>query len=358
LQSQPARERLQSSSHISRFTYSPLAVPLRAEPCLALCNHELSQLSLEKVLMKMNISRTFFMDGSLRFARRFAFAIATGASFVAAKPASATLITLENFNSVAQFATESTDAAPNKGLYSWQVDGVEHITQQWFWFRAGTTGPEQPIDSLTPVQSVTLDVDGTPGQDALMLRYRDAAATYEVSVRYTLTGGEANSGVASLEEVIRVVNLTDNPLDFSMFQYVDFDLNGTSDDDTVSLSGTPINTALQLDALTEISETVVTPPPSRYEVSEFGSPGGIEARLADGVATSLNNTLGPVTNADATWAFEWDFRLNPRGSYLISKNKSLRGAVAVPEPSSTMLLSIGAVFVLAVSTCVFCRHPA
>lgn len=277
--------------------------------------------------------------GLSSLARRVAAAI-VAASAASASPASATLITLENFNAVAEFATESSDAPATKGLYSWKVDGVEHITQQWFWYRAGTTGGEQPIDTLTPVQAVTLDVDGTPGQDALLLRYRNPGATFEVSVRYTLTGGAMNSGGASLEEVIRVVNLTDNPIDFSMFQYVDFDLNGTAADDTVSLSGTPINTALQVDPFAEISETVVTPPPTRYEVSEFGVPGSLEERLNDGSPTTLANTLGPLTNADATWAFEWDFRLAPRGSYLISKNKSLRGTVAVPEPRSLLLVGL------------------
>ena len=277
--------------------------------------------------------------GLSSLARRLAATI-VAASAASASPASATLVTLENFNAVAEFATESNDAPATKGLYSWKVDGVEHISQQWFWYRAGETGGERPIDSLTPMQAVTLDVDGTPGQDALLLRYRDAAATFEVSVRYTLTGGATNSGGASLEEVLRVVNLTENPFDFTIFQYVDFDLNGTADDDAVSLSGTPINTALQVDPFAEISETVVTPPPTRYEIGEFGIAGSLKERLNDGLPTTLSGALGPLTNADATWAFEWDFQLAPRGSYLISKNKSLRGTVAVPEPKPLLLVGL------------------
>lgn len=297
--------------------------------------------------MKMNTTIQWFMDGFSRIARpRFAkslsAAVAAAAFSCSVVPAEAGLITLENYNAVAQFATESTDSPATKGLYSWQVDGVDHLNQQWFWFRVGAAEAERPIDTLTQVQAITLNVDGTPGDDALLVRYRDANQRYEVSVRYTLTGGEASSGVSSLEEVIRVVNLTNAPLDFHLFQYVDFDLNGTDDDDSVVLSGTPVNTALQTDASLEISETVVTPPPSRYEVSEYNSAGGLEERLNDGLPSTLTNTLGPLSNLDATWAFEWDFQVGPGGSYLISKNKSLRG-VAVPEPSSLVLLgSLGA----------------
>jgi hypothetical protein len=292
--------------------------------------------------MKMNTTIQWFMDGFSRIARpsiskSLSAAVAAAAMSWSAVPASAGLITLENYNAVAQFATESTDSPATKGLYSWQVDGVDHLNQQWFWFRVGAAGAERPIDTLTQVQAITLNVDGTPGDDALLVRYRDTNQRFEVSVRYTLTGGEAGSGVSSLEEVIRVVNLTNAPLDFHLFQYVDFDLNGTDDDDSVVLSGTPVNTALQTDGALEISETVVTPPPSRYEVSQYNSAGGLEERLNDGLPSTLNNTLGPLSNLDATWAFEWGFQVGPGGSYLISKNKSLRG-VAVPEPSSLVLL--------------------
>ncbi len=287
--------------------------------------------------MKMNTTTQAIDNCVSRLARPLAVAAAVGLTYLAASPASATVITLENFNTVAQFATESGDAPADKGLFSWQVDGVNHINQQWFWYRVGAAAGERPIDTLTQLQAVALDFDGTAGDDALLLRYRDAAETFELSVRYTLTGGATGSGNASLEEVIRVVNLTDQTIDFHFFQYVDFDLGGTESDDTVVLSGTPINTALQTDPRAEVSETVVTPPPTRFEVNEHQAAGGLEDRLADDQPTTLDNTLGPLGNLDATWAFQWDFPVAPRGSYLISKNKSLRATVAVPEANSIAL---------------------
>jgi hypothetical protein len=298
--------------------------------------------------MNMNNTINSNCDRAVKGAPRRALPLVATAvialASLAAPPARATVITLENFNAVAQFATESTDAPADKGLFSWQVDGVDHINRQWFWYRVGD-GAERPIDALTQIQAVTLDVDGTPGDDALLLRYRNAEQTFDLSVRYTLTGGAANSGSSSLEEVIRVVNLSNAPLDFHLFQYVDFDLGGTPDDDVVLLSGTPVNTALQTDPLSEISETVVTPPPTRFEVNEYHALGGLEERLADDLPTTLANTLGPLSNVDATWAFQWDFRVAPQGSYLISKNKSLRATVTVPEPAS---LALGAIALAAI----------
>lgn len=285
--------------------------------------------------------------GAARAARPLAAVAAVAAAAWTAAPARATVITLENFNAVAQFATESTDAPADKGLFSWQVDGVDHLNHQWFWYRRGAEAAERPIDTLTQVQAAALDLDGTPGDDALLLRYRDAEETFELSVRYTLTGGAAGSGNSSLEEVIRVVNLSNAAIDFHLFQYVDFDLGDTNADDHVVLSGTPINTALQTDAHSEVSETVVTPPPSRFEVGEYNAPGGLEERLADDQPTMLANTIGPLGGTDATWAFQWDFAIAPHGSFLISKNKSLRATVAVPEPSAIVLaaLAVAAVFV-------------
>ncbi|MEX2186729.1 MAG: PEP-CTERM sorting domain-containing protein [Pirellulales bacterium] len=290
--------------------------------------------------------KTRIANRYVRLARPLAASAVVGLATLAATPAAATVITLENFNAVAQFATESGDAPADKGLFSWQVDGVDHMNQQWFWYRVGTTGAERSIDTLAQVQAVALDLDGTAGNDALLLRYRNAEETFELSVRYTLTGGATNSGNSSLEEVIRVVNLTGQSIDFHFFQYVDFDLGDTADDDAVVLSGTPVNTALQTDSHSEISETVVTPPPARFEVNEYHAVGGLEEKLGDDQPTTLDNSFGPLTNLDATWAFQWDFHVAPHGSYLISKNKSLRAIAVVPEPGSFALCSIAGVALL------------
>jgi hypothetical protein len=177
-----------------------------------------------------------------------------------------------------------------------------------------------------------LNIDAEAGNDFMLASYVDPNQRFSVEVRYLLTGGTPASLDSDLVEVLRIQNLsTTQPLDFHFFQYVDFDLGGTASDDTVSVLGSPGNTVRQRDALLQLSETVVTPAPSRYEVT--GLANSLLAQLTDGLPTNLSNSAGPLTG-DAAWAFQWDFTLAPGDSYLISKDKNLS---PIPEPATAWI---------------------
>jgi len=59
--------------------------------------------------------------------------------------------------------------------------------------------------------------------------------------------------------------------------------------------------------------------------------------LNDGGPTTLADNPG-VGPGDATWAFQWDFLLNPGQTFQVSKDKRIG---AVPEPASLLLLGSG-----------------
>lgn len=242
---------------------------------------------------------------------------------------------LQNRNSTAEFRTEAADPG-TKGLHNWTVDGIDQIFEQWFWYRVGDAGPEASLDTLLQTEFSQLNLDSEAGNDFLLAAYTDPNQTFSIQARYMLTGGTTGSLDSDIVEVIRIQNLsTTDPLNFHFFQYVDFDLGGTANDDTVSVSGVPGNTVRQSDSLLQLSETVVTPPPSRFAVSNAAA--SLRALLSDGLPTSLSGATGPVTG-DAAWAFQWDFILAPGDSYLISKDKNLH---PVPEPA-TVWTSIAA----------------
>ena len=52
-------------------------------------------------------------------------------------------VVLTDFNS-----TVVIDPTSQAGMYTWTVDGVDQMWQQWFWYRIGSAGPEQSIDTL------------------------------------------------------------------------------------------------------------------------------------------------------------------------------------------------------------------
>jgi hypothetical protein len=270
------------------------------------------------------------------------------AILLTAQSAHAVVVTLDNGNSRAVFHTEASDGGI-LGMNTWLVDGIDHMYEQWFWYRVGSQTREHRIDGTGPLVhtgSPTVDLDFDTLPDFLLATYTDSETIitpeqFRIQLRYGLTGGSALSNRSDMVEVIRVENRGPAPLNISLFQYVDFDLNNTAGDDSVQITGLPANTARQADPLLQISETVVTPPPSRWTVGTFP---GIRNSLDDAGITNLSNSSGPLFGTDAEWAFQWDdtglFAIPPGGSILISKDKNIRPGV-LPEPSSFVMAGLG-----------------
>ncbi len=244
----------------------------------------------------------------------------------------ANLITLSDGNSNA-----TIDTGSQAGMNSWMVDGTSQLAQQWFWLRTGNTA-EQSLDSLNQIGISMTDTNPftNTGLDNLAVKY--AGNGYEVELNYTLRGGAAGSGQADLAEQIIIRNTGAVALDFSFFQYSNFQLAGTPGNDSVLINGG--NTAIQSDPSVNLSETVVTPAPTAYQT---GSASGLLNSLNDGTATTLANTAGPVFAGDLGWAFQWDFQLGVNSSFIISKDKSIQPGPSplLPTPGAAIVLAMG-----------------
>ncbi|NLF31505.1 MAG: PEP-CTERM sorting domain-containing protein [Planctomycetes bacterium] len=233
-------------------------------------------------------------------------------------------------------ATLTIEPYAKAGVFSWCVDGTNHLAQQGFWFRFEGMDYEEPLSALGLIGTQLSDTNTIidPCEDTLTAYYGDLCS-FHVEVRYALQGGLAGSGTSDITEQIAFQNKTCNPLKLWFFQYADFDLRGTARDDTVWIQGG--NTAIQTDPCHVMAETVVTPMPCRFEANCY--PATLNS-LCDYTITVLNNDPGPKTG-DATWAFQWCLDIPAGGSALISKDKHL-----VPEPATMSLLALGAVSLL------------
>jgi hypothetical protein len=234
----------------------------------------------------------------------------------------ADFIILEDLNTEVMIDPYSQD-----GMFSWTVDGTQHLFQQWFWYRIGATGGEKSIDTMT------LDSFSYSSNSATLTYKGDGL---QIDIIYTVLGGTEGSNTSDIGEQIRIIDLEDG-IDtdtISFFQYSDFDLDGTADDDVVRQLNK--NVVQQIGENFEISET-----------SAIQTPDGVELALYDFTLAHLNDgdpsllppnfgTGGPVFG-DVTWAFQWNFDLIDGGTFLISKNKLLRA----PEPASLLLLGTG-----------------
>jgi hypothetical protein len=236
-------------------------------------------------------------------------------------------LTLTDQNSVIEI-----DPNSQAGMYTWQVDGIDNLFQRWFWYRIGSAGPESSIDTISAPT-----ITGFGGSQDGKLTYENAAL--RVEIKYSLVGGAAGSLDSDLGEQVRITNKTMGSLSLHLFEYTDFDLKGTPEDDTASLvSPTAV---LQTDGASNIiaSESLsVTPGPSHREINIFSA---TRDNLNDGAPTTLNDGAGPVGPGDVTWAFEWDLLVPKDGTVLISK--SLKDApAAVPEPTILLMFGAGA----------------
>ena len=142
------------------------------------------------------------------------------------------------------------------------------------------------------------------------------------------TGGELGSGTASISEQITITNLTNQILNFHFFQYSNFQLSGTVNDDSVGVGD---STAVQTDPYNKVVETVTSGPASHFAA---GSSTALLDSLNDTSATTLddNNSWGP---GDAGWAYQWDYNLAALASAEINKVKTL---TPIPEPATLLLV--------------------
>lgn len=244
--------------------------------------------------------------------------------------ASGPLYTIWDGNSEAVFDPES-----EAGHRDWLVDGIDHLVNEWFWVRIGSTGGELSLDELDLVGVSTFDTNAFSDnrKDTISMLFREPgqSPSFEVELSFKLRGSATNSLESDLVEILRVNNLTRSPLDLHVFQYVDFDLDGTAGGDSVVFED--VNSVRQNGEASSLNETVVTPASSHREANLFPT---TLASLNDGLPTTLNDNVGPV-NGNVTWAFQWDRTVAGGGSFILSKTKS----ITVPEPTSMALLALG-----------------
>ena len=315
------------------------------------------------------------MPNSQRLGRSHAIGVALAAAFAAAGllsapgeaqaaacPNSGSIYTLTDRNSIA-----CVNTGPNnqQGMFDWYVDGVDQLSKQWFWYRIGSNGPEQSIDTIgAPAVSVS-DTNGDNVNDRLNILY--TAPSFTIAVQYTLAGQDFDSGKSHIDESIVITRTSGPALDLYFFQYSDFDLGfgpGHENDDTVQF--VVDNRMLQYDPSTvypypngatpvNFAETIDSPPPTYCEVNTVGTPGNTLDKLNDGAAQNLSSNCATPLTGNVSWAFEWHTSLTgPIGSPLskltILKDKDIAitlprdgfDSQSAPEPATLALFGFGA----------------
>lgn len=243
--------------------------------------------------------------------------------------AGAAPLTLIDSNSTADFSTNT-----QAGAFSWTVDGVQQLSQQWFWYRVGNTA-EQSVDALPIASQALSDGNGDGFSDTLFTKYNGTGFT--LSIKYSLQGGGLGSGASDLGEQISIHNASGHSLDFHFFQYSNFELNGTPNNQVAVFTNNNQVEQVRAGGTGTLSETVITPVPNHREIAFY--PTTLNA-LNDGAPTTLSDTpLGTVIGpGNVTWAYQWDVTIANNATFQISKDKALS---FVPEPSAIVMAGMG-----------------
>jgi len=237
-------------------------------------------------------------------------------------------------------STALIDPASQAGMFHWDIQGLNQLQQQWFWYGVGA-GSTLSINTIS-APAVTMK-----GANEAIITYANAG--YSVTVDYVLTGGSSapagQHANADIGESIKIVNTGGAILPFHFYQYSYFNLYGASSDSVQlgqNIHGL-LNEAFQSSGggNPALTETVTTPGANHGEVAPLGA---TLAKLNGVGPVTLGPPFfnGPIGPGAVTWALQWDFNIAPGGSAIISKDKYLDIVVA-PEPSALALIGVGLV---------------
>jgi hypothetical protein len=278
--------------------------------------------------------RMFSKRQSVVFAAAAAIVALLG--FSAATSSAAPYVLTDNNSSLAVSPSSMT----GPGL--WDVDGVNQLGEEWFWYRIGNSAGQTDLASLPSESEQLYDSNGDGNDDTAEFTYGSPTGL-QIVLMYSLVGGQSGSGTSDLGELVEFSNNGTSAQTYHFFEYTNFNLDASTAGQTVSVTGG--NTATVLGNGFE-AQTVVSPMPSEYEASNTTASPDL---LDDISSSSTSYTLTDVASAssgDPEWAFEWDFTLNAGGSYLISIDKNIRPygtTPPVPEPAGGVLTLLGCV---------------
>ncbi|MBE9002502.1 hypothetical protein IQ274_31035 [Nostoc sp. LEGE 12447] len=246
------------------------------------------------------------------------------------QPAFAANFTLTNGNSTADF-----DNSLGTGFVSWKIDGVDQIDnsvtagQTATYFRIGDSTEQTLVEEFSPdLFEEVLSLSGNKAS----VKYTDFAENFTINFDFLLKGDSLGTNRGSLSQTMTVTNISNAPLDFRLFQYNDFNINGTVAPNKVKIDEDTF-TATQTSPLGRGIATFVTPTPTAAIAA-------LVPDLVDFSPLALNNTVGNPVNlsgplvlngGDASFAYQWNFNLAPNQSVVV-----IQTATTIPEPSISL----------------------
>jgi hypothetical protein len=186
------------------------------------------------------------------------------------------------------------------------------LYQKWFWLRQGSSTAQLSVDEI----SQPFGFSALSSSNATVTYF---AQGLTINLGFTLTGGASGSYSSVLAENISIQNTTNFAITLHFFEYTDFDLNGSADEDTVSFPGA--NKVVQQGKGMMATEMIQGATPNYWEVSWYAI---TLDKLIDDPSVQLSDELIPALSGDQTYAYEWDVTLSAGQSLVLNVSNSIQ----------------------------------
>jgi hypothetical protein len=186
---------------------------------------------------------------------------------------------------------ERTTSAGGLGDYK-SLGGTapDHMFQNWWWYRTDSDTREFALSNLTAFDQ--------PQANTVSLTYAEGGLTYEIT--YTLSDSGDNQAVVVAQ--LTIANTTSTPITLNLFNYSDFDMDGSVGGDRAELVRPDYMRVYE----TNTAHIVAAETPFAWQIGAYP---GVRDLLTDTDIDDLNNSGSPFGPGDFTGAFQWQFTL-------------------------------------------------
>ena len=223
------------------------------------------------------------------------------------------------------------------------IDGTNQLDQQWFWYRTTINNGSNLNLRMAPATVVS-----TTANSATLLFQKtgpDAAGPgkFDVTITISLTGGALLSHEAWLTQSITATNTSPTANLIQIFQYSDYNLDGTAANQQVTITGSG---AIQTHVTSTVTDSI-SPNALHYQSGEAGDLLTQISTTSGGCNVAQQNlcdTAGTNAYTDAAYAFQWRSPSIAPGADFTLTGTQANAAATIPEPGTTGLIGGGLVF--------------
>jgi hypothetical protein len=218
---------------------------------------------------------------------------------------------------------------------SWLVDGIETLFTDLYFLNVDADSSQRDL-RLEDLQLVELSQPASNRVNASLVTF---GGSLNLALDSILLGGAPGSYSAMRQETVTLTNTGQDWLDVSLFKYIDYDLqfDDSIDNDTAVFTG---NTLTQADTSGALATLTVDQDPTAVQIGPYGP---LLAELYNPPATNLQDSPGPVVDADITAALQFDRILAPGESSVFRFVMTVQGqdeTKTVPESGTVFALGV------------------